>query len=319
MPTIRISEQIFLNEDIMSCVSEYIPNGCILPYLLVNKTTLNSWRRGNNGNNMRYQSNTTNEKTVSDVSYYCESVAMLEWAIQANMPITAKVFAKTCERGNLECVKRLRLHYNCPWDALACRYAARGGKLDVLQWLYTQDVSSGWPSIDVLVSAAICGHLHVLQWIHSQGHLITWDNAACLSAASGNGHLHILQWLRNQDPPCQWDSKACSNAAWFGHLHILKWLRNQDPPCPWDGKACSNPAAYGNLDVLRWLRSQNPPCPWDCKACSNAAAYGKLDVLRWLRSQDPPCPWNVSNCLRLAEKGSHWEIVTWIRNGNGDV
>jgi hypothetical protein len=42
-------------------------------------------------------------------------------------------------------------------------------------------------------------------------------------------------------------------------------------------------------------------------------------VLRWLRGQDPPCPWNVSDCLRLAERGSHWEIVTWIRNANGDL
>jgi hypothetical protein len=42
-------------------------------------------------------------------------------------------------------------------------------------------------------------------------------------------------------------------------------------------------------------------------------------VLQWLRSQDPPCPWNVSDCLSLAEEGSHWEVVTWIRNANRDV
>jgi hypothetical protein len=105
MSNIRISDQIFLNEDIMSCISEYIPSSCILLYLLVN----NSWRRSN-GNNMRYQSNTTDKKVVSYVSYYFRSVAMLEWAIQANMPITAKVFANSCRYGNLERVKRLRLN-----------------------------------------------------------------------------------------------------------------------------------------------------------------------------------------------------------------
>jgi hypothetical protein len=109
MSNIRISDQIFLNEDIMSCVSEYIPSSCILPYILVNKTNLNSWRRSN-GNNMRYQSNTTDKKVVSYVSYYFRSVAMLEWAIQANMPITAKVFANSCRYGNVECVKRFRLN-----------------------------------------------------------------------------------------------------------------------------------------------------------------------------------------------------------------
>jgi hypothetical protein len=188
-----ISDQIFLNEDIMSCVSENIPNGCILPYLLVNKTNLNSWRRCN-GNSMRYQSN-TNKMILSDVSYYCGSVAMFEWAIQANMPITAKVFVKSCRYGNLECVKRLRLHNNYPMDAWACQYAAVGGNLDVLQWLCSQDATFGLRNglVDVILPAAIHGHLHVLQWIHSQCRAMTWDTSSWLNAASGLGHLHILQ------------------------------------------------------------------------------------------------------------------------------
>jgi hypothetical protein len=125
-----LSDKVLLNQDIMSCVAEFIPRGCILPYLLVSATTLNSWKcvNGNRQNNNMANMNTniTNNNDynankvvvlVSNVSEFCGSVSMLEWAIQAaNMPITAMAFWRACEHGNLDCVKLLRLHYDCKWD-----------------------------------------------------------------------------------------------------------------------------------------------------------------------------------------------------------
>ncbi len=76
--------QVFLSEDIMSCVAEFIPHGCILPYLLISRTTLNSWKH------LQKYNNIGNNVIKSYVSECCGTVTMLEWAIQANMPITSK-------------------------------------------------------------------------------------------------------------------------------------------------------------------------------------------------------------------------------------
>jgi hypothetical protein len=208
-----LSEQVLLNQDIMSCVAEFIPRGRILPYLLVSTTTLNSWKcvNGNRHNHNLANTNTKTKninsklkvnnnnnnninKVVSDVSEYCGSVSMLEWAIQANMPITVKVFWSACEYGNLDCVKLLRLNYDCEWDSWSILHAAQN-----------------------------C-HLHVLQWLRSQDPPCPWDDLTCACAAA-NGHLHVLQWLRSQDPPCPWDREICRlRADSEGHLHIVQWI-----------------------------------------------------------------------------------------------
>jgi hypothetical protein len=92
-----VSDQVLLNQDIMSCVAEFIPRGCILPYLLVSTTTLNSWKcvNGNNRQNHNLANTNTNinskqnnnnnpNKVVSYVSEFCGSVSMLEYANDSN-------------------------------------------------------------------------------------------------------------------------------------------------------------------------------------------------------------------------------------------
>jgi hypothetical protein len=94
------------------------------------------------------------------------------------------------------------------------------------------DVDSPYPfSSTVLNWTARGGHLEVLQWLRAQDPLCPWDSGSC-SAAAAHGHLEVLQWLRAQDPPCPWDSDACIEAAVLSDLEVLQWLRAQDPPCP---------------------------------------------------------------------------------------
>jgi hypothetical protein len=54
-------------------------------------------------------------------------------------------------------------------------------------------------------AAAHGGHLHVLQWLHSEGGGLPMDPQACAHAARG-GHLGVLQWLRANGYP--WDKRA---------------------------------------------------------------------------------------------------------------
>ena len=54
----------------------------------------------------------------------------------------------------------------CPWDERTCAGAARGGHLDVLQWLR----ANGCPwDVYTCSYAADGGHLAVLQWAISNG------------------------------------------------------------------------------------------------------------------------------------------------------
>jgi hypothetical protein len=194
-------DSLLHKSDIVCCIIEYMSDGGILPFLLVSKSVMDCWKLIK----CRNEKDLNTYRIRSNISEFCQSVSILEWAIHANIPINSDLFICVCANGNLNCVKMLRLTYNCPWDSDACSYAA-------------------WN-----------GHLHILQWLRSQDPPCPWDSDLC-SYAAWNGHLHVLQWARSQDPPCPWESDACNNAATKGHLHVLQWLRNQNPPCPWDSE-----------------------------------------------------------------------------------
>jgi len=82
----------------------------------------------------------------------------------------------------------------CSFNAGLCMdLAARNGRLDILQWLWSHD----YP-------------------LYSQ---------LCVEAIQG-GHLHVLQWLRKQE--CPWNKQLC---AWFAEVShkndVLEWIDSQ--------------------------------------------------------------------------------------------
>jgi hypothetical protein len=145
--------------------------------------------------------------------------------------------------------------------------------------------------------AARGGHLEVLQWLHYTG--CPWDRRTCRAAAEG-GHLEALKWLRNTG--CPWDSGDCAAAAaGGGHLEMLKWLRGTG----WvtavhllDGGSnllavvvaemvCWNAAMGGHLEVLKWAREHG--CPWNKEVIRTVAIKGRhVEMLRWLDGQGVP-------------------------------
>ena len=58
----------------------------------------------------------------------------------------------------------------CPWDEMTCAGAAKGGHLEVLQWV--RDNGCPWDE-ETCHEAAGGGHLKVLQWAHANG--CPWD------------------------------------------------------------------------------------------------------------------------------------------------
>jgi hypothetical protein len=59
-------------------------------------------------------------------------------------------------------VTRLRLH-GVPWDNFIYRNAAYFGKLNLLQWLHSNDCQ--WDEYTVLLNASRSGSVPVLEWL----------------------------------------------------------------------------------------------------------------------------------------------------------
>ena len=181
-------------------------------------------------------------------------------------------------------------------DAGTCAWAARGGKLETLQWLRSQGCA--WDQ-STCAQAALHGHLKCLQWARSEG--CPWSENTCTWAARG-GQLECLQWARSEG--CPWSRITCSQAARYGQLECLQWARQNG--CPWSANIMCNVATErGHLAALKWVREQG--CSWGENTTLVAARNGHLKCFRWLIFQG--CPWNRSEC-RSSGKAN---IKQWIR------
>ena len=137
--------------------------------------------------------------------------------------------ADAAGRGQLEAIKEMR------------RSKARG----------TDESSRARWSVEAVEQAAKGGHLEVVQWLRQNG--CPWSSRTCYRVAE-RGHLDILKWARSQGPPCPWDLWTCTWAAKEGHLDVLKWARSQDPPCPWDRDNCREKALVnGHPHIVDWI------------------------------------------------------------------
>jgi hypothetical protein len=131
----------------------------------------------------------------------------------------------------------------------ACRAAAEGGQLAVLQWL--REMGCPWDAYTCHF-AALYGHLDVLKWARANG--CGWGVLTCTYAAIG-GHLAVLQWARAAG--CHWNSLTCSEAAGAGHLTILQWARANG--CPWDEDTVSYARYNHHVEVAEWARANGCP------------------------------------------------------------
>jgi len=214
-------------------------------------------------------------------------------------------------------------------DQWTCYEAARGGHLQVLQWLRNPlvhalqgNVPCPWDK-HACEFAAESGRLRVLQWMRLEAQPpCPWDIVDCAGSAAWGGHIEVLEWLFTVGGSNIRHKRICAFAARAGQLETLKWLRLK-ALCPWDERVCEFAAEYGHLGILQWARSVrlhgNQPCPWNWAACALAAYRGNFDILKWLRDRsihgDQPCPWNEMACTNAAQKG-HLEILQWLRDAS---
>ena len=164
--------------------------------------------------------------------------------------------------------------------------AAEERSLDTLKQKLEKDRLS---KSSVCQLAAKGGHLDVLQWVRLNG--CPWDAETCVAAAMG-GHREVLQWLHMNG--CPWNDRTCVGAARSGHLGMLQWARENG--CPWNKETCSTAAMHGHLEVMQWACANG--CPWHEMTCVFAANGGQLGVLQWAIENGCPWNWNecMSSC-----------------------
>ena len=177
-------------------------------------------------------------------------------------------------------------------------YAARHGHLDIIQWLFDQNIY-----LNLSETAAQYGHLHILQWMVQNNYRMS--PTTCEYAAMG-GQLHILQWLRQIGTA--WDSYTCYAAVANGHLHVFEWAYKND--CPLDEIICNRVAENGNLDLLKYLRTHK--CPWEHETAVSACLGGHLNILIWLYQNQCPIYFDDVDLYEIAIDYCHYHILKWL-------
>ncbi|GMF39954.1 unnamed protein product [Phytophthora fragariaefolia] len=134
----------------------------------------------------------------------------------------------------------------------AIQFAAAGGHLEVLRWLYANYWTE--PSVDVMDVAAASGNLMMIKWLHEN--TTAKFSSAAMDGAAREGHLAIVKWLHeNRSEGCT--VKAMDDAAAMGHLHVLQWLNeHRSESC--SAKALEGAASEGHFDVALFLASKYP-------------------------------------------------------------
>lgn len=242
-------------------------------------------------------------KWYTQVSSFVNTIPRLMWAFENDCPRDARI-CEYAARSKDTLVLDWVLEQKCGGtDTLAsiCRGLARGGQLDRLKQALGGNDCIG---MNLAACAARGGHVDVLEWLSSLpncpfGRLV-WRVAA------DGGHVSVLNWLKPQNIPR--DGSVLRLAAFRGHIQALEWYETHI------GSLSSHlidimglAAAGGKIALLKWLRDERK-MPLIKDACSSAAKYGQIETLRWLIANKCPYDWQL---ILAAVKRDQVHVLEW--------
>jgi hypothetical protein len=202
---------------------------------------------------------------------------LLEWAIAEGCPEDARACAGAASTGNLPLLRWLR-EQGFEWDVRCYVAAAEGGHLGVMR--YAREHGCNWGAGNaVCAAAARGGRLEILQWCVENG--AARVPRTCEGAAAG-GHLDVLKYANGNG--CPMNERAACAAAAHGHAACLAWIFENDggsfrSSWIWQHAICRGHRECVKLSVLRGctdfadLRASRDWC---------AGAYGDLELVRWM-------------------------------------
>ena len=237
-------------------------------------------------------------------------LSLLEWcATVLKCRLGSQCYSEAASEGNLDVIMWL-FSQNIDFDCEAiCEAAAEAGHLLLLKWL--REHGFPWHANEICYAASCNDQFDTVKWLESEGCEL---HEGCGRWFARRGNIEALKWMRSKGYTL---SGVCDNASIGGQLEVIKWARAEGYTFGPD--ACTTAARRGNLEILKMARAGPSPSPWSIRTCGEAASEGHLEVLKWLREGPSPgsqpwvpCPWNKSTCNEAARFG-HLEVLKWLR------
>ncbi|EFA75562.1 hypothetical protein PPL_11067 [Heterostelium album PN500] len=183
--------------------------------------------------------------------------------------------------------------------------AAKGGHIQIVQWLLAMGNVQIPVNIPYIDSAAISGHLETVKFLHSNG--IGTCTTAAMDECTRNGHFQVLKWLHgNRSEGCT--TRCMDNAAYSNNLDIVKWLHfNRSEGCTTSAIDCG---AAKDLELIKWLL-ENRSEGFTESAIYNAAHSNKLENVKYLHSKGGNCyPKTIFTLFKNAH--SHLDVIQYL-------
>ena len=126
----------------------------------------------------------------------------------------------------------------CPISTNAYNRIVEKGNLDLLNWLFDQNITSNEKSMEYAASK------NVIKWPTNKEFSL---NAEVCEEAAKNGRLVLIQLAI--DSGASYDLvKIASNAAAYGHINILQWAHKQE--ITWEASIFADAIYFENKQVV---------------------------------------------------------------------
>ena len=183
---------LFLNEDLISVILDFLPPTKILPAMLTSKSFLR----------VCHNLDLTHDVKTSIV-HFCHSRNALRWLLACGCPSD-----------------------RIPHNAIrSIAYLDEHKAIAMLEYMKHEGL--GTFSANTMICVVEKGYFDAVRWLRSQDPPCPWDEATC-AAAARTGNLILLQWLRSQEPPCPWDGRTFYIASESKQYHVLHWLLSHE-------------------------------------------------------------------------------------------
>ncbi|TMW66058.1 hypothetical protein Poli38472_003823 [Pythium oligandrum] len=215
-------------------------------------------------------------------------------------------------QGNMEVVQWLyKQEVPLAFTLDAFRYAAQNGHLNVIKYLHQNNIG-GIPD-DLLDIATVYGHNEVVAYIREHS-IKTKITPRIVEEAGRLGRLDILQWDHEFVRDVKLLQRAMNNAVVNGHLDVVKWLTtHRQIAC--GAYALERAAASGNLDILRWIHEQKNG-DWTTDVMDAAASKGNLEMVKWLDAH------RTEGCTHAAmdraSANGHLQVIQWLHRNRSE-